>query len=78
MQLLITTSLGETSGIVLPGTGVAMNNFLGETDVTHPLLLKCPGQRLLTMCAPLIFYSLQIRMHWVLVAQVGYLALSFK
>ena len=53
----ITTSLGETSGIVLPNTGVAMNNFLGETDVAHPILTQNPGNRLLTMCAPVIVES---------------------
>ena len=53
----ITTSLGETAGIVLPGTGVAMNNFLGETDVVHPLLMKHPGERMFTMCAPVILES---------------------
>ena len=53
----LTSSLGESAGVVLPGTGVIMNNFLGETDVTHPLIMQNPGHRLLTMCAPLILES---------------------
>ena len=53
----ITTSLGETAGIVLPGTGVAMNNFLGESDVVHPILMKHHGERMFTMCAPVILES---------------------
>ncbi len=50
----MTTSLGETAGCVLENTGVVMNNFLGETDVAHPMLMKSSGQRLLTMCTPSI------------------------
>ena len=53
----ITTSLGETAGIVLPNTGIAMNNFLGETDVAHPILTQQAGNRLLTMCSPVILES---------------------
>ena len=45
------------SGVVLPDTGVAMNNFLGETDVAHPLLMQNPGQRIITMYAPVILQS---------------------
>ena len=50
----MTTSLGESAGIVLPNTGVVLNNFLGEADVAHPELMKHPGRRLLTMCTPTI------------------------
>lgn len=50
----MTTSLGETAGLVLPNTGVVLNNFLGEADVAHPKLMKHPGHRLLTMCTPTI------------------------
>lgn len=53
----ITTSLGETAGIVLPNTGIAMNNFLGEADVAHPILTQQAGNRLLTMCSPVILES---------------------
>ena len=28
-----TTTVGESAGVVAPGTGVAMNNFLGEEDI---------------------------------------------
>jgi len=59
----ITSSLGETAGVVVPETGVILNNFLGEADVNPPLG-KEPGERLLTMCCPTLledeagFYTL--------------------
>ncbi len=53
----LTSSLGETSGCVLENTGVIMNNFLGEADVAHPMLMNKLGQRLLTMCTPTIIES---------------------
>ena len=48
----ITSSLGETSGWVVPETGVVTNNFLGEADVNPPGHPRPPGERLLTMCTP--------------------------
>ena len=48
----ITSSLGETSGWVVPETGVVTNNFLGEADVNPPGYPRPPGERLLTMCTP--------------------------
>ena len=50
----LTTSLGESAGMILKNTGVVLNNFLGEADVAHPELMKHPGHRLLTMCTPTI------------------------
>ncbi|MFN3201553.1 MAG: gamma-glutamyltransferase [Bradymonadia bacterium] len=51
----ITSSLGETAGMLVPETGLILNNFLGETDV-NPVgpsgPLRPPGARLLTMCCP--------------------------
>jgi gamma-glutamyltranspeptidase/glutathione hydrolase len=51
----VTCSNGEGSGIVVPGTGVHVNNMMGEEDLsplgffTHP-----PGRRLPSMMAPTI------------------------
>jgi gamma-glutamyltranspeptidase / glutathione hydrolase len=49
----VTTTNGEGSGVVVPGTGVHVNNMMGEHDLsplgffTHP-----PGRRLPSMMAP--------------------------
>jgi len=49
----VTCSNGEGSGVLLPGTGLHLNNMLGEEDLsplgffTHP-----PGRRLPSMMAP--------------------------
>jgi gamma-glutamyltranspeptidase/glutathione hydrolase len=49
----VTTTNGEGSGLVVPGTGVHVNNMMGEQDLsplgffTHP-----PGRRLPSMMAP--------------------------
>jgi gamma-glutamyltranspeptidase/glutathione hydrolase len=48
----ITTSLGETAGLCIPGTGLSLNNFLGEEDVNPPHAPRPPGERLYTMCSP--------------------------
>lgn len=48
----ITSSLGETAGIVAPETGLILNNFLGEEDVQPPHAPRPIGARLLTMCCP--------------------------
>jgi gamma-glutamyltranspeptidase / glutathione hydrolase len=51
----VTCTNGEGSGIVVPGTGVHVNNMMGEQDLsplgffTHP-----PGERLPSMMAPTI------------------------
>jgi gamma-glutamyltranspeptidase/glutathione hydrolase len=51
----VTCTNGEGSGIVVPGTGVHVNNILGEQDLsplgffTHP-----PGRRLPSMMAPTV------------------------
>jgi gamma-glutamyltranspeptidase / glutathione hydrolase len=48
----LSTSTGSGSGVVVPGTGVYMNNMLGETDlVAGPVP---PGRRLTSMMAPSI------------------------
>ena len=51
----MTCTNGEGSGIVVPGTGVHVNNMMGEQDLsplgffTHP-----PGRRLPSMMAPTV------------------------
>jgi gamma-glutamyltranspeptidase/glutathione hydrolase len=51
----VTCTNGEGSGIVVPGTGIHLNNMMGEEDLsplgffTHP-----PGRRLPSMMAPTI------------------------
>jgi len=50
----VTTSLGESCGIVADGTGIILNNFLGEADVNPKEIQIQPGSRLLTMCCPII------------------------
>jgi len=49
----VTTSNGEGSGYAIPGTGIAMNNMLGEADL-NPLGFHQwpPNQRLSSMMAP--------------------------
>ena len=48
----LTSSLGETAGSVVPGTGLLLNNFLGEDDVNPAAARIQPGHRLMTMCCP--------------------------
>jgi gamma-glutamyltranspeptidase/glutathione hydrolase len=52
----LTMSYGEGCGHVIPGTGIVMNNFLGEEDINprgfHALP---PGTTLTTMMAPTMF-----------------------
>jgi gamma-glutamyltranspeptidase/glutathione hydrolase len=51
----VTTSIGEGSAVVVPGTGIHLNNMMGEEDLNplgfhhHP-----PGRRLPSMMAPTI------------------------
>jgi gamma-glutamyltranspeptidase/glutathione hydrolase len=51
----VTTTAGESAGFVVPGTGICMNNMLGEADL-HPdgFHLLPPGQRITTMMSPVI------------------------
>ncbi len=49
----MTTSNGEGSGYVLPGTGIMMNNMLGEKDINPRGFHKWPRNRRMTsMMAP--------------------------
>lgn len=56
MALSLTTSNGEGSGIVVPGTGIHLNNMLGEADINpHGFHRAAAGQTLSSMMAPAIF-----------------------
>jgi gamma-glutamyltranspeptidase/glutathione hydrolase len=46
----LTASLGSGSGVVVPGTGIHLNNMLGEYDLA--LGNERPGARLTSMMAP--------------------------
>jgi gamma-glutamyltranspeptidase/glutathione hydrolase len=48
----LTCSTGCGSGVVVPGTGVHLNNMLGETDLNVASLKLTPGMRLTSMMAP--------------------------
>lgn len=49
----VTLTSGEGCGHLVPGTGVHLNNFLGEEDLNpHGFHLHRPGVRLPTMIAP--------------------------
>jgi gamma-glutamyltranspeptidase/glutathione hydrolase len=50
----LTCSTGCGSGVVVPGTGVHLNNMLGETDLAVDSLELVPGMRLTSMMAPSI------------------------
>ncbi len=45
-------STGAGSGIVVPGTGIHLNNMLGEEDIVRDGLAAAPGRRLTSMMAP--------------------------
>jgi gamma-glutamyltranspeptidase / glutathione hydrolase len=51
----VTTTNGEGSGIAVPGTGVHVNNMMGEQDLS-PLgwFMHPPGRRLPSMMAPTV------------------------
>jgi gamma-glutamyltranspeptidase / glutathione hydrolase len=50
----LSASTGCGSGIVVPGTGIHLNNMLGETDLNPGEKTAAPGQRLTSMMAPSI------------------------
>ncbi len=51
----LTTTAGETPGFIVPGTGLILNNILGEEDL-HPdgFLKGQPGVRIGSMMAPTV------------------------
>jgi len=51
----LTTSVGMGSGCMIPGTGIMMNNMLGEEDLNpHGFHKTPPGRRLSSMMSPTI------------------------
>jgi gamma-glutamyltranspeptidase / glutathione hydrolase len=50
----MTASTGSGSGVIVPGTGIHLNNMLGEYDLTPPGGAVRPGVRLTSMMAPSI------------------------
>jgi len=50
----LTSSLGETCGLVVKGSQLILNNFLGESDVAPREATQRAGGRLVTMCSPSI------------------------
>jgi gamma-glutamyltranspeptidase/glutathione hydrolase len=48
----LSASTGSGSGVVVPGTGIHMNNMLGEADLVAGA--RRPGARLTSMMAPLL------------------------
>jgi gamma-glutamyltranspeptidase/glutathione hydrolase len=51
----LTCSLGSSSGVVVPGTGIHLNNMLGEDDLVAGT--ERPGERLTSMMAPSIVFA---------------------
>jgi len=48
----LSSSTGAGSGVVVPGTGIHMNNMLGEHDLQPGGHVPAPGSRLTSMMAP--------------------------
>jgi gamma-glutamyltranspeptidase/glutathione hydrolase len=53
----LSSSTGAGSGVVVPGTGIHMNNMLGEYDLQPGGQAPTPGTRLTSMMAPSIVSS---------------------
>ena len=52
-----TTTVGESAGCNAPGTGIVMNNFLGEEDILPAGALRDPGRRMMTSMCPVILHD---------------------
>jgi gamma-glutamyltranspeptidase/glutathione hydrolase len=50
----LSASTGAGSGVIVPGTGIHMNNMLGEYDLNPGGRVLAPGQRMTSMMAPSI------------------------
>jgi gamma-glutamyltranspeptidase / glutathione hydrolase len=48
----LTASTGAGSGVIVPGTGIHLNNMLGEYDLNPPGREGRPGARMTSMMAP--------------------------
>jgi gamma-glutamyltranspeptidase/glutathione hydrolase len=51
----LTCSLGSSSGMIVPGTGIHLNNMLGEDDLVSGA--ERPAERLTSMMAPSIVFA---------------------
>ena len=69
MVVSYTTTLGESAGIVAPGTGVSLNNFLGELDIHSPEAARPPGERMTTGMCPTLARDPEGR--WMAVGSAG-------
>jgi gamma-glutamyltranspeptidase/glutathione hydrolase len=50
----LSASTGSGSGVIVPGTGIHMNNMLGEYDLNPSGRVLAPGHRMTSMMAPSI------------------------
>jgi gamma-glutamyltranspeptidase/glutathione hydrolase len=50
----LSASTGSGSGVIVPGTGIQMNNMLGEYDLNPSGRVLAPGHRMTSMMAPSI------------------------
>jgi gamma-glutamyltranspeptidase/glutathione hydrolase len=50
----LSASTGSGSGVIVPGTGIQMNNMLGEYDLNPSGRVLAPGRRMTSMMAPSI------------------------
>jgi gamma-glutamyltranspeptidase / glutathione hydrolase len=48
----LTASIGQGAGLIVPGTGIHLNNMLGEYDLNPPGRVGRPGTRMTSMMAP--------------------------
>lgn len=59
----LSASTGCGSGVVVPGTGIHLNNMLGEVDLNPSGTAEHPGRRLTSMMAPsLVLHDRQPRL----------------
>jgi len=50
----LSASTGSGSGVIVPDTGIQMNNMLGEPDLNPTARVPAPGKRMTSMMAPSI------------------------
>ena len=64
MAVSITSSCGSGSGVVIDGTGIIMNNMMGEEDLNPGGFFTLPpGERLTSMMAPTIAWGPEAQPH---------------
>ena len=63
----MTTSNGEGSGYIVPGTGIMLNNMMGEDDLHPEGFHACPpGQRVASMMSPSVLIDEQEQVELVI------------